>query len=40
MEEILMELKQIGTVVSDIKDFTKVRHLTRGWTEDTVKIHY
>jgi len=33
-----MELKQIGTVVSDIKNFTDVLHLNRGWTADTVEI--
>ena len=38
MEVIFMELKEIGSVISDIKDFTKVRHLHRGWTSDTVDI--
>lgn len=34
-----MELKEIGTVISDIKRFTQVRHLPRnGWTADTCII--
>ena len=33
-----MELKEIGTVISEIKDFNKVRHLSRGWTADTCLI--
>jgi tRNA (adenine37-N6)-methyltransferase len=34
-----MELKEIGTVISNIKRFTQVRHLPRnGWTDDTCII--
>lgn len=33
-----MELKEIGTVCSEVKDFREVRHLTRGWTANTCMI--
>jgi len=33
-----MELKEIGIVCSEVKDFREVRHLTRGWTADTCMI--
>ena len=38
MELNEMELKEIGTVHSDIKKITEVRHLSRGWTKDMCLI--
>lgn len=39
MPTVLMELKEIGVVISEIKRFTQVRHLQRnGWTADTCQI--
>lgn len=36
-----MKLKEIGTVYSDIKNFSDVRHIARGWTDDkcTIKLN-